>query len=748
VAGALARWHERGKTAGDLSFWREHLEGFQSPKAFALVVDALLRKQDYRAAMALLINWLGQVEQVPLEDGDYSFQALALRWMLGIAAQPGAAAESWPLVRKFFDYLEANADEYWEVPSLELHAPRVAEGAEEDEESSLYSAAYADVTYHDSADDNQEGAVADGQEFQEDFDLEVEGERLTRRLRFLSLVAQLWQLAARQALAVKGASLEADPRDALQGWQEQAQRNHQDLLLLLDAIQEHPIPEALGSHDSLVEYDRRRSLKEHLLYTTIGASLDSAMAVGTLDGTLGTTALRPDRPAWEGPAIQLEQALLQGDAARARELLPKFLGPFQEEPLLFTALTDGGTPRQILRVRLAQTILRALVTNLPRLGLLRETYHLLRAARAMELRHRPPGRGVSEFNHLFQAGFQAVVEAVVESQAAQSPAIRRSQELVDLLEGLTRPFLSLWVEHSQTLQLSALEAVSGEEPWEAMRTFVQRYGSDLFHAKFMTLGNLRGILLRGVGPYLDYLRDNPDPLHSVRLIEELDQPGRRDEALRLLPCILQALIENYEEYKDYNTTTPQSDYGENLHLLLDFLRLKVSYERHAWRLRPLTLAHEILARSKRIDLAVSWQEAFTRLTNDLAGNFEQELARLEQAHGMRLRTVADRIHERFVKPLALDRLCALIEPAMLEARERKAGRAFAQLEKELLPLTESPTGVGLDVPQWLLRLAAEVQRVRAAHTNVAQLAEGHLRVPRIALTLPELRQQLKDEREP
>ena len=64
VALALARWHQRGAASADLSFWRQYLEGFRSPKAFALVVEALLAKGDHRAAMALLINWLGQAEQV------------------------------------------------------------------------------------------------------------------------------------------------------------------------------------------------------------------------------------------------------------------------------------------------------------------------------------------------------------------------------------------------------------------------------------------------------------------------------------------------------------------------------------------------------------------------------------------------------------------------------------------------------------------------------------------------------------
>jgi hypothetical protein len=775
VATALSHWHERGKTTADLSFWRDHLEGFQSPKAFALVVDALLRKQDYRAAMGLLMNWLGQAEHVALEDGEYSFHALALRWMLGYTSnQDSGGSDTWPMIKRFFDFLEANAEEYWQVPTLEVGVEQLGMPSQaEEEEESPYESAYEGVTYRDSADDNQEGSVADGGELHQEFDLEREGERLTRRLRFLATVARLWQIAARQGFRGPAAQLRPpaqpdigptpDQRETFDSWLHAARDKQRHLLGLLDAIQEHPVPEPLGSYDSLIEYDRRRHLKEQLLYTTINTCLDTALAVGTLEGLLGQAAMGPTaprprarRPEWELPAIQLEQALVQGDADQTRRLLPVFLNSFQHEPLLFTALADGGQPRHILRVRMAQTVLRSLATNLPRLGLLRETYHLLKTARVMEHTNTPQRRGVSEFNHLFQSAYQAVVEAFVESEAARSSVLARDQIFVDLLEGVTRPFLMLWVEHSQTLQLSILETIPNEDDWQALRAFVQRYGGDLFHAKFMTLANVRGILHRGVGAYLDYLRDNPDPLHPVRLIEDLENgtartaAGRvgRAEAERGLACILQALVENYEEYKDYNTTTPQSDYGENLHILLDFLRLKAHYERHVWRLQPLALAHEVLARHNRNDLAVSWQEAFTRLTEDLATQYLEKLANLERTHGVRLRTVADRLQERFVKSLALDRLCALIEPAMREAYQPEAGRSFSRLEKELQPFTTTPTGVGLDVPQWLRRLETEVQRVRAKQTSIAVLAEGFFHIPRKSLTLEELRQQVEEWEKP
>jgi hypothetical protein len=255
---------------------------------------------------------------------------------------------------------------------------------------------------------------------------------------------------------------------------------------------------------------------------------------------------------------------------------------------------------------------------------------------------------------------------------------------------------------------------------------------------------LRGILHRGVGNYLEYLRLNPDPLQPIKLLDDLDGAVTRADAERWLTIILHALVENYEEYKDYNTTTPQSDYGENLHLLLDFLRLKAAYRRHAWRLWPLVLAHQTLARLDRADLAVSWQEAYAVLTRDLAEQYVARLTELEKEHGMRLGTVADLVQERFIKPLALDRLCALIEPAMLEAGEPESQKAFSRLQRDLQPFTESPAGVGLDVPYWLRRLGQEVHEVRASQTALGVLAEGLLQVPQIALTPEQVRSQIEE----
>jgi hypothetical protein len=280
---------------------------------------------------------------------------------------------------------------------------------------------------------------------------------------------------------------------------------------------------------------------------------------------------------------------------------------------------------------------------------------------------------------------------------------------------------------------------------------VQRYGSDLFHVRFMTLGNLRGILHRGIPSWLDYLADNPDPLRSVKLMDDLGQMIRREDAIRRLEVVLQAVVENYEEYKDYNTTTTQSDYGENLHVLLDFLRLKIQYERHAWQFKPLVMAHEMMARSGRAETALRWQESLVQFTREPSRQHQQHLTRLEQQHGVKLSTISDRINERFVKPLALDRLCALIEPCLQEARTEpsEADReSFVRLQDEMRAYTESPTGVGLDVPAWLRRLEHEVHRVQANRTTVALLVENFFRIPRRGIAQEELERQLSEWERP
>ena len=51
----------------------------------------------------------------------------------------------------------------------------------------------------------------------------------------------------------------------------------------------------------------------------------------------------------------------------------------------------------------------------------------------------------------------------------------------------------------------------------------------------------------------------------------------REDAARWLTIAIEAVVENYREYRDYNTTTTHSDHGEMLFTLVDFLRLRAEY---------------------------------------------------------------------------------------------------------------------------------------------------------------------------
>lgn len=133
VSTALAAWSQAGKCIGDIAFWRSHVERFKSPKAFVLLGEALLEKEDWVSCASLLIYWLDQSFNIPLTEDDYSFNSLAnnLLEQLWRHGDPKAKDDDrkfskkeylvrWNLTKSFLDRIEANAGTYWEIPRLEL----------------------------------------------------------------------------------------------------------------------------------------------------------------------------------------------------------------------------------------------------------------------------------------------------------------------------------------------------------------------------------------------------------------------------------------------------------------------------------------------------------------------------------------------------------------------------------------------------------------------------------------------------
>jgi hypothetical protein len=725
VATALTRWRERktnGPGAGpssDLAFWRQHLEGFRTPAAFARVVSALLDRGDRSAAMGLLMAWLSQAPGVSLEEGEHSYHALARRWAGTVAHLPDSP-ERRALLRRFFEALEANAEDFWHVPELSAAEPA---GEEDDEEDDVFEAAYEGVTFRDSTDDGTEGAVLGDAPPGDEFALEYEVEPLRGRLQFLATVADLWRTAAR--------CFPADA-EAPRTWLATAREHRRQLDQLLDRLHGLRVPEPLAGFEGAVEYDRRRALKEQVIEEALAAAVAADQAIRTLAAKVGDVG--DEGEGWEGLATALEQQLEHGDVEAAREALRRLLPRLRREPLLYVPLAAGGHPRPILRARSAQAFLHDLMVRLPRLGLLREAFVLVQTARAMEQASPPEGRKVTEFDRLFPVALRATVDAVLD--LAADPAGGLSEDdLRDALRRVTDPYFALWIEHSQSLRLSVLETVPSAVEWERLRGFIGQFGRELFTPAFLNLASLRSVLHRGVAAWLDELPRQDDAPEAF--LAALDGQIPRPQAVRSLETILQAVVENYDEYRDYNTTTTQSDYGENLAALLDFLRLKTAYERVNWQMRPLVLVHEVLCRRGRTADAAAWQELIVRSTHQHADRHLHELAQLEARHGLRLRTIRDRLGERFVAPLVTDRLSALLGPAWEAARRGAGGDdpAFARLRAGIDAFAATPSGVGLDVPPWLRRLESELYRLRHE--------PGHDAPPPARLTAEGLRAQLE-----
>lgn len=747
VAGALNAWHKAGAASGDIGFWRLFVEQFDSSKAFQLVIEALLDHGDTVAAMALMMQWVSQKDRTPLEEGDSSFHRLAFHWLSAVETKQRESGDDlWPQAEKFFAYLEANAEEYWQVPSMMLDESMDSmfdevlddidnavyfeddEGEseydeEDDDEDSgeLFEAAYEKMVYQDSTDDGNEGDLADDQVDWEYSEWEYEVQRLEQRLEFLTSVANLWK----HAVIVWGAP-EEDPSRAtvFQQWLSQAGTNYGQLIDLLETLHSFDFALPSGTHDSLVEYDRLRTTKEALVQKIITTCVETADAARLL-AAAGCDSDCETAEALSEPldlcSIKVLRAILAGDVGTVREHWDELIESLRPLPLLYVPHSRGGEPRQIVTTRGLQKLVYDLLGWLPQLGLIQQTCELLDLAQEMETEH-PVGQGaVTEFDRLFENGYQSIVRSMVASaeswenetgESDDEASSRVDHLLVDALQQLTERQLERWLKHSKTLRLNVVERLSDQKSWDRFVKFIERFGGDLFNQKFMSLGNLRGILHQGVDTWLDSLEEDPAIAAEIILLEELDKTWPRDEAVDILTLAIESVVDNYRAYRDYNTTTTQSDHGELIYTLIDFLRLRAAYDRVAWNLKPVVWAHEILIRRRRATAAEMWCQAFAERTAEAADGHLAQLEMLSQQHGMRLATVADRISERFVRPLLIDRVKALVEPALTASAEDNT-EAFATLEREISSLSSEPTGAGLDLPDWLAALEDEVTKARS-----------------------------------
>jgi len=108
--------------------------------------------------------------------------------------------------------------------------------------------------------------------------------------------------------------------------------------------------------------------------------------------------------------------------------------------------------------------------------------------------------------------------------------------------------------------------------------------------------------------------------------------------------------------------------------------------------------------------------------------------------------VAERLAERFVRPLAIDRVRALVAPAM-EAAGDADRAAFDALEQEIESLVREPAGAGLDLPDWLEALEEEVSVIRIAQRHREPSDDVLRRIDQVRLAWDELQEQLAEDAE-
>ncbi|MEM6365624.1 MAG: hypothetical protein AAF745_14440, partial [Planctomycetota bacterium] len=720
VSQALRLWHRGGARRGDIAFWAPHADLFDSPRAYTLVIMALLERKDFVPAQALLIHWLGQADRVGLRSGAHSLPRLAERWLVQLRQhhrdQPD---ELWPRINKFFDYLEANAESFWSAPHFQVGDTPGHQQTNEDlevelananddplddaSETGLFDAAYEGMTYRDTTDDGHDGAVFDSGSTDSADELEAEVKRLASHLDFLQSLARMWSVAADVVITyphlIPTTGKPSDrgrPIASLSSWARRAIENRIGLLQLLGDVRAYKVTPAGTDKDSMREYDRRRVLRDSLMERVITTTVEMSDARRLITSALAAIDAETDEDLGEdfaeddSGAIDLFAALMADDPNHAREQFPKFIDVLLQRNLLYIPLSRGGDPVKIYVARLRERVLRHLLHWMPRRGLVAETCRLIETARQMEQRN-PIGIGaVTEFDGLYKAGYRSLVGSIAEAVLHETASAAKTvpafggeaapaqdalsvtdqstiaDVLIPHLEKLTETMLGSWLAHSQTLRLSPLEAVSDEPKWKRLVAFITKYGDPIFTQSFLHLSNIRAVLHQGVEDWLQRsINDGDELLDDTNLMQALERDTISvAEASRWITLVFESLLDHHAEYQDYNSTTTQSDRGEMIYTFLDFLRLRSRYERVAWNLRPIMWTHQVLVRMGLDHAAAAWRQSLQDRISTEAELYVSKLRALQHKYSMRMPTVADRIEERFVQPMTIDRMRAYVAPAM------------------------------------------------------------------------------------
>ena len=763
VLEALRLRREAAPAPPPPGFWRQQVAGFSSPRSHAQAADALLAEGDLDGAAGLLVHWASLLEGPAVERTGPIWLGAAEAWLGRAIADRSPAGRA--RVRRFLELVEANTSGVVDLveaaavgrePSRDSDGEPVAEEEDDDDSSEKrLAAAYESMVWQDSADDGVDGGM-----------LDVDAPHaagaggvaaIEDAAEFLSGVLRLFQAAAIAWSTPDMPPQAVEEIDSVTGWRHSIRRLKRTMVraALVVAGRDAEPPPGMPP----AEFDRLRWQRDAAAERLVDAAVRAEETLWALSTCLHL-GRRGSAATGRGLVGPLFAAAIAGDAPAVAARLEDVRARLQGRAVLYVPLSRGGRPDLIVRARCRERLLERLAATLPRL--VGETIGVVQFAKSLESRRPPGGASVSEFDRVFEAATTALVERIVESAGLPAGGAAGPEVTDRILEGLALlvpRLLETWMTHARQLRLSVLERIRDDKAFATTREFVERYGTGLFTQHLLAPPSLRGILRGGVRQYLERLLERDEPVAG-----EADAPAARPERLLAdlaagtLPIrqaavrirlVLESVAENHAEYRDWNSTTTQSDRGEMLHILLDHLRLKAEHDRIAWTLRPVGMAHRVLARRAATEAAAAWRSRMRDETKETAAGLGERLAALEAQWGVRLASVGDRIRRPFTAVLEQDELESLAAPAAAELIRGEPAGAGDRLEAKARTFLGVASGSGVEVPEWLERLGgvvdAEIERAevggddRRAASLPAGLADA---VPWQPLAWEELRQAL------
>ena len=735
VARVLAEWRTAGESAGDITFWRQHVEDFDATSSFAQVVTALLDRKDHVAAMGLLMQWLSHAETVPLENGPHSIHRMLHRLLQCICDQP-EPDKRWNNLRRLFAFIEANAGLFWEIPSLgefaeqrkrgrkggkekdkdDLDIEHLFDGDESDEK--LLEAAWDDVTYRDSTDDGNASDTMDSGSGPGTTEFEVLYRQMEPRLKFLHTAGSLWGIAAvwvsRSAATSETAE---DQKEHLREWLASIRGRLHGLGELVREVRDYEITTLGSGLEGNIEYDIQMQCRFLLMQNALSTTVEFLMAERLIGAVISEESITKDTASLDRQLSRIFAAVFAQNTDEARRCFPILCKELKRRPLLYVPFENGGQPAAILKARTLQSVIRVLLSQLPRLGLLSETFELLQVALQMERTSRPSGQAVTEFDRLFRIGLSSSVEAILQSANKWKGEPRqKAKNILKRIQRLLDSYSDLWTRHSGSMRLSIVEDLHDDEYAQEVKEFIESYGEDLFHTRMLTLGNARAILHHGAESLFDELRETVALTQNVKILEDLESGEMdREDAAELAEFVYECVVDNFDRFLEYNTTTTHSDYGHRLYCLLDFLRLEALYDRFEWNTIPWQVAHETMVRKDDLEVAAGVEEYVGDESREIANSFVEELVQLETEYGVRLPALHDHVGEQIIGALAQNRMAALVSracPGAAGLTQEEIGVNFQSLRNEIADFMSTRIGSGIEPPDWMQRLASELDRVQ------------------------------------